>query len=115
MKYERGNIWNIELTKSPADTVGHEQGLTRPCLILRNNPQTELTTIIPFTSKLDASRLSYTCTVKKSSKNKLTSDSVALIFQIKLLSHKRFVTYIGEIDKRDLDNILINLRVYLKI
>ena len=69
MKKERGNIWLIELTKNPSDIVGHEEGKTRPCLIIVNNKKVRMTTIIPLTGNLSAKRFPHTYTLKKSSKN----------------------------------------------
>ncbi len=112
---ERGKIWLIELTKNPSDIVGHEEGKTRPCVIIVNNQNVRMTTIIPLTGKLNANRFPHTYTLKKSSKNGLNTDSVALIFQIRSLSHKRFITFKGEIDRKDLDRILEILKQYLKV
>jgi len=115
MKMDRGNIWLVELTKTPSDIVGHEEGKTRPCLIIVNNQEVRMTTIIPLTGNLSANRFPHTYTLKSSSKNGLNTDSVALIFQIRSLSHKRFITYRGEINKKDLDRILELLKQYLKL
>ncbi len=115
MKKERGTIWLVELTKTPSDIVGHEEGKTRPCLIIVNNQKVGMTTIIPLTGNLNANRFPHTYTLKKSSKNGLTTDSIALIFQIRSLSYERFITYKGEIDKQDLTRILEILKQYLKL
>lgn len=115
MKKERGNIWLIELTKNPSDIVGHEEGKTRPCLIIVNNQKVSMTTIIPLTGNLSAKRFPHTYTLKKSSKNGLTTDSIALIFQIRSLSYERFITHKGEIDKQDLNRVLEILKQYLKL
>ena len=115
MKMDRGNIWLVELTKTPSDIVGHEEGKTRPCLIIVNNPKVRMTTIIPLTGNLKANRFTHSYTVKKSSKNGLTTDSIALIFQIRSLSYERFVTYRGKIDNQDLTRILEILKQYLRI
>ena len=115
MKRDRGNIWLVELTKTPDDTIGHEQDLTRPCLVIANLPNIKMTTIIPLTSKLHANKLPHTYLVKKNTKNGLTTDSIALIFQIRSLSYERFITYKGEIDKQDLNRILEILKQYLRI
>jgi len=112
---ERGKVWLVELTKTPSDIVGHEEGKTRPCLIIVNNPKVRMSTIIPLTGNLKANRFPHTYTLKKSSKNGLNTDSVALIFQIRSLSHKRFITYRGEINRKDLDRILELLKQYLKL
>ena len=112
---ERGKIWLVELTKTPSDIVGHEEGKTRPCLIIVNNPNVRMTTIIPLTGNMKASRFSHTYTLKKSSKNGLTSDSVALVFQLRSLSYDRFITYIGEIERNYLNKILDLIKIYFKI
>ena len=112
---QRGKIWLVELTKTPSDIVGHEEGKTRPCVIIVNNQNVGMTTIIPLTGKLNANRFPHTYTLKRSSKTGLNTDSVALIFQIRSLSQKRFITYRGEINRKDLDRILELLKQYLKL
>jgi mRNA-degrading endonuclease toxin of MazEF toxin-antitoxin module len=115
MKMDRGNIWLVELTKTPSDIVGHEEGKTRPCLIIVNNQKVRMTTIIPLTGNLNANRFTHTYTVIKSSKNGLTADSIALIFQIRSLSYERYITHKGKIGQQDLSRILEILKQYLKI
>lgn len=114
-RINRGTIWNVELTKNPSDTVGHEQGLTRPCLIIGNYAKANMCTIIPLTSNLDANKLPFTHLLESRYNKGLNTDSVALIFQIRSLSHKRFITYRGEIDRKDLNKILELLKQYLKL
>ena len=51
-KIKSGEIWEVRLSISSTDTVGHEQSKDRPCIVIVNNPHIGMTTIIPLTSKL---------------------------------------------------------------
>ncbi|MBD3214088.1 MAG: type II toxin-antitoxin system PemK/MazF family toxin [Candidatus Lokiarchaeota archaeon] len=111
-KLKEGQIWWVQLSYSKSDSVGHEQSNKRPCLIIKNNKFARLTTIIPLTAHIAASRFPYTYLIKKTKINNLTYDSIALIFQIRSLSYKRFQTQIGMIDKEDLNRIKALIKDY---
>ena len=112
-RINNGDFWIVNLTiktheKSP---VGHEQGFMRPCLVLVHNKFAQLSTVIPVTGNSDALRFPHTYLIKKTKKNGLKSDSVAMIFHLRSLSEKRFLNKLGTIDKKDLDlirNVILN-------
>ena len=104
-KMKPGEVWWVELSITSTDSIGHEQGKLRPCIILVNNPHIQMTTIIPLTSSLKAKDFPDTYLLKMNSKNGLKNDSIALIFQLRSLSYKRYQGKNGVVDHKDLANI----------
>ncbi|MFX1470851.1 MAG: type II toxin-antitoxin system PemK/MazF family toxin [Promethearchaeota archaeon] len=105
IKLKPGEIWWVELSISATDSIGHETKKKRPCIIIVNNPQIQMTTIIPLTSNLSAKNLPDTYLLKRDSQNGLKSDSIALVFQLRSLSYKRYEDKTGIINNTDLKNI----------
>ncbi|MBA7592259.1 hypothetical protein ES708_34437 [subsurface metagenome] len=114
-KIKSGEIWEVRLSISSADTVGHEQSKDRPCIVIVNNPHISMTTLIPLTSKLKTQHYPDTCLIKKGKDNKLKHDSVALIFHLRSLSYKRFLHYIGKINVNDLKTIKSLIKNYFEL
>jgi len=110
-----GEIWIVELSTKTYNTVGHETQKTRPCLAIATSPVANMITIIPLQSNLDANNLPYTHLIKKSQKNKLNYDSVAVIFQMRSLDRKRFRNFIGITDDKDLIKIKTILKDFLNL
>ena len=110
-----GEIWIVELSTKINNTVGHETKKTRPCLVIANSPVAKMITEIPLQSNLDTSNLPYTHLIKKSQKNKLKHDSIAVIFQMRSLDCKRFRNFIGVIGDKDLINIKTLLKDFLNL
>ena len=110
-----GEIWIVELSIRADDTIGHETQKTRPCLAIATSPFANMVTIIPLQSNLDANNLPYTHLIKKSQKNKLKNDSIAVIFQVRSLDRKRFRNFIGIIDDKDLVKIKTILKDFLNL
>ena len=110
-----GEIWIVELSIRNDDIVGHETQKTRPCLVIANSLVAKMITVIPLQSNLNANNLPYTHTIKKSQKNKLRNDSVAVIFQIRSLDRKRFQNFISSIDDKDLLKVKTILKDFLKL
>lgn len=108
-----GDIWLVNLE----DALGHEQEGTRPVLIIakHSTKSTKMTTVIPFTSSKDASRLADTWTIKKDSSNGLICDSVALVFQIKSLSQTRFIKKLGAVNNSLFKKIKTMIKNYLNL
>jgi len=110
-----GEIWEVKLSISATDTVGHEQSKDRPCVVIVNNPHINMTTVIPLTSKLKTQHYPDTILIKKGKENKLKNDSVALIFHIRSLSYKRFLQYIGKLKINDLMTIKSRIKNYFEL
>ncbi len=96
---QKGEIWLIKLD----ETKGHEQIGTRPGLIIGKGNR--LNVIIPITSNLDRSNLSFTEIIDCSKENGLKEDSVALIFQIRSLDESRFIRKLGKIKQEKYEAI----------
>lgn len=111
-KIKAGEIWWVDLSITSTDSVGHEQAKKRPCITIVNNPNIEMTTLIPLTSNLKTSKLPDTYFLSRSSQNGLKNDSIALIFQIRSLSYERYQDKAGVISKKDLENVRNLIRNY---
>ncbi len=81
-------IWQVDVTYT--DSQGHEQKGVRPCLIIKEFKTGDMVLLIPFTGELGAHRFPYTTKIKRNNKNGLSSDSIALVFQMKSISKNRF-------------------------
>jgi len=108
-KINPGDVWIVSLK----DTIGHEMLGERPAIVVAIHVETELVTVIPLTSNLEASRFPYTLKIKKTYSNGLRTDSIALIFQIRSLSYKRFIKRIGYIDALSMKRMKALLKDYL--
>ncbi|MEK6800329.1 MAG: type II toxin-antitoxin system PemK/MazF family toxin [Nanoarchaeota archaeon] len=106
----KGELWLIDLPPKK----GSEQKGTRPCIILANTG-TNLITVIPLTSNLQALRFPYVLEIKSSEKNKLDNDSIALMFQIQSVDKRRIVKQIGTLEKSDIFEVDKSLRHMLKL
>lgn len=107
---KKGEIWLVELPYSG----GQEQEGLRPAIIIANT-EIGITTITPLTSNLQALRFQHTCTVEKSKVNGLSSDSIALIFQLRAIDSKRLKRKIGELEIKHLNKINELILTYLNI
>ena len=107
---DKGEIWVVNLSSGR----GNEQSGSRPCLIL-GNIKTNLVTIVPLTSNLEALRFPYTLEIKSSEKNGLESDSIALVFQLQAIDKRRLIKKIGIVEKYFLEDINKRLRSMLQL
>ena len=114
-KIKSGEIWEVRLSISSTDTVGHEQSKDRPCIVIVNNQHISMTTIIPITSNLKTEHYPDTLKIRKNMENKLKSDSVALIFHVRSLSYKRFLKYIGKLNTISLITIKSRIKNYFEL
>jgi mRNA interferase MazF len=79
---------------------GHEQSGRRPVLVLQDDAvggSLPTVLIIPLSSTKAAARFAATIPVGKDAKNGLTTDSVILVFQIRVLDRSRFGQRIGKV------------------
>jgi mRNA interferase MazF len=98
-------IWTINLQMGNQSIIGHEQGRTRPCVVVKNLPHLQMATIIPFSSVLSVSRFPYTHEIQPSSQNGLSLTSVAMIFQVRSVSYRRFLKQWGILEEDDIGDI----------
>ena len=108
---EKGEIWIVEFPIKQ----GREQSGKRPSIVIADT-KTSIVLIIPLTSNLESlEKLPHTLEIKKSGKNNLEKDSVALTFQLQALDKRRFVSKIGDLENYYMQEINRILRDLLKI
>jgi mRNA interferase MazF len=101
----RGEVWQVQLPPG----VGHVQGGDRPAVLLQNDAITlRLPTvfIVPFTGNLAATRFRGTVVVQPDATNGLTSPSVALVFQMRVLDKRDCRVRLGTLDDQDVQATL---------
>jgi len=98
-------IWEINLQVGSQSIIGHEQGRTRPCVVVKVVPQVQMATIIPLSSVLRVARFPYTYEIQPSSQNGLSSTSVAMIFQVRSVSMRRFLNRWGILEEDEVAGI----------
>ena len=97
MMARRGEIWSANLNP----TRGSEQAGVRPVLIFQNdqiNKYTATVLAIPFTTNLKRAALPSCVRVAKG-EGGLTSDSVALCHQLRVLDKSRLQKRLGEVSQ----------------
>ena len=97
---KKGEIW---ILKFPSKS-GKEQKGMRPAIILADTT-TEIALSIPLTSNLHALKFPHTMEIKRSEKNNLEKDSIALIFHLQAIDKKRFVNKIGDLEEENIKKI----------
>lgn len=103
MTVNRGEIWLAEL-----DPVrGSEQAGKRPVLVMQTNSINRFTTTvltIPFTTNLRRAALP-SCVKISAGEGGLSSDSVALCHQLRVLDKTRLTKKLGEVSNETLEKI----------
>lgn len=97
------------------DAEGHEQIGQRPAIVLAVHKEAKLCMVIPLTSNKDTLRFPYSLGIHRSSSNGLSSDSVALIYQMRSLTSSRFDKKIGIIEPNYLESIIVLVKNYFGI
>ena len=83
---------------------GHEQSYSRPAIIFKAINELRMCLVIPLTSNLSHLGLPYTLQIDKTDSTGLRENSVALVFQLRVIDNGRITG--GEIGK--LENYQIN-------
>ena len=93
---KRGEVWRVRLPT----TGGHTQAGERPAIIVQSDNFSQLPTVIvvPFTSRMAASRFPGTLIVQPDANNGLTAPSVALGFQVTAQDARNVLTRLGKLD-----------------
>ena len=108
-------IWDVKLSY-PGEGVGHEEQYTHPCIVVKFNKFVDMATIIPFTSNIQALKdFPYTQIINPNTSNGLTTQSIAMIYQIRSLSKQRFLRKRGKIGKIDFGKIITILKDYFQL
>ena len=100
MTVKRGEVWLANLNP----TRGSEQAGTRPILIFQNDLISKFTSTvlaIPFTTNLRRASLPTSLLVAKA-EGGLTSDSVALCHQLRVLDQTRWLKKLGQVSQATL-------------
>ncbi len=99
------DIWMVALT----ETVGSEERGQRPAVVIAVHSKANISMVVPLTSNQDALRFPYSYKVPCSSGNGLSTDSVALVFQMRSLtiSTGRFLLRVGAIERNHFNNSII--------
>src|SRR4051794_11614883 len=104
MSFSPGDICLIDLGTPPTAIKGHEQALTRPCVILKDFAYLKLFIIIPITSQTPKFS-HYTIVFLVKGIGGLTKDSYALCHQIRTVSSDRIIKKIGILPEREFKKI----------
>lgn len=105
-------IWFADLNP----TKGSEQSGIRPVVIVSGdsmNDNTGLCLVCPLSSKIK--NYSGTTILPKSIRNGLTTDSEVLVFQMRVVTQKRFLNKIGQISVTQLQDIVKELNEIFEI
>lgn len=103
MTVNRGEIWLAELNP----VRGSEQAGKRPVLVMQTNAINRFTTTvltIPFTTNLRRATLP-SCVKISAGEGGLSSDSVALCHQLRVLDKTRLTKKLGEVGDETLEKI----------
>ena len=107
MTVKRGEIWLANLNP----TRGSEQAGTRPVLIFQNDQINKYTTTvlaIPFTTNIRRASLP-SCVLVQKGEGGLTSDSVALCHQLRVLDKVRLQKKVGEVSQETIAAIEVKV------
>lgn len=96
--------YDIVMVDFGENSVGSEQKLIRPALIIQNdkgNYFSSCTIVLPISSSIKSLYLPTHVTIKKNERNGLKMDSVLVCEQIRAISEQRIVKKIGSITKQE--------------
>jgi mRNA interferase MazF len=110
MERARGEIWLVDLS----DARGHEQAGIRPAIVLGVS-YGGITVVVPLTTTPAAFQFPHTHCIHSDSRNGLSDDSAALVFQIVALLEDRFIRKTGHCSDEDMEAITILLKDLLSI
>jgi mRNA interferase MazF len=99
--YTKGEIVNVNLGNPPKEIKGHEQGLERPCVIIKSFNNLELAIVVPLTTKEAKYSLFTIVKIQKGTAG-LTADSFALCHQIRTISFDRIVSKRSKLESKDI-------------
>ena len=99
--YTKGDIIDVNLGSPPSDVKGHEQGMTRPCVVIKSFNTLDLAVIVPLTTK-EARYSLFTIVKIRQGTAGLTADSYALCHQIRTVSFARIVGKRSRLESRDI-------------
>lgn len=101
MNLNKGEIIDVNLGKPPKEVKGHEQGLERPCIVIKAFGNLNLAIVVPLTSREPKYSIYTIVKIPKGSAG-LTSDSYALCHQIRTISFDRIIKKRAKLDNKDI-------------
>ena len=113
MKILRGDIVLAKLEP----TIGHEQGKTRPVLIIQNNTSnvySPTTIIAPITSKAYEKEYPTNVFLNKAA-SRLDKDSTVLLNQIRVIDKKRIIKKLGFLNEEIMKSVDLAIKVSLDL
>jgi mRNA-degrading endonuclease toxin of MazEF toxin-antitoxin module len=85
---------------------GHEQSYPRPAIIFKSINELKMCLAIPLTSNLSHLGLPYTAQINKTASTKLRENSVALVFQLRIIDNERITgSGIGKLEDYQINKI----------
>ena len=99
--YTKGEIINVNLGIPPKEIKGHEQGMERPCIVIKSFNNLELVVVVPLTSKEPKYSLFTIVKIPKGTAG-LTADSYALCHQIRTISFDRIKSKRAKLETKDI-------------
>jgi len=114
MIYKRGSVFKAKLN-SLEQTIGSEQGGTRPVIILQNdtgNKYSPTVIVATITSRMNKAKLP---THVEISQDFLPKKSVVLLEQIKTIDKSRLIKYLGQVDSKTLTKIDNSAKISLSL
>ncbi|MEN7981905.1 MAG: type II toxin-antitoxin system PemK/MazF family toxin [Nanoarchaeota archaeon] len=109
MKFAKGDIYLVDLFGQ-----GHEQQGCRP-VIIYSEKNSNIVSIIPLTTNKSALKYHFTYNVKSSKENKLNEDSIALVFQLRIIDYRKIKNKLGNLEEIHLNEIDKQIKDMLKI
>lgn len=108
---QKGDVLIVDLAVS----VGHEQRGVRPAIAVSAGRLPGVVVVVPLTTNKEALRFPHTLALSPESKNGLTEDSVALVFQVRALDKGRVMKIIGKLDAQTRAKIDAALKKVLRL
>lgn len=99
--YTKGEIINVNLGIPPKEIKGHEQGMERPCVVIKSFNNLDLAVVVPLTTK-EAKYSLFTIVKILKGNAGLTADSYALCHQIRTISFDRIISKRAKLDNKDI-------------
>jgi len=96
---KKSEVWILELPTGK----GHEQKGERPAIILARTNSMLL--VVPLTSNFDRAKFSFTEFIEQTPENGLSTDCIALVYQLSSQDESRLKHKIGNISKEKQDAI----------
>lgn len=109
---EQGEVWLLNFDPS----VGQEIKKSRPAIIVNNNAvgKLNLKIVVPVTEPKTAPN-TWQVLLEPTNKNGLSKSSLADCFQIKSVSHDRFIKKLGKLSDDEMNKIKIALAIVLDL